>query len=142
MNRHKQLNQLLKDLELDDAKDKLPNSLSGGMAQRVAIGRTLFLNRKFWVLDEPFSQLDAMTKRKLHRLIKTIVKEYQVTVVLVTHDINEAVQLSGRVIALNSTPIKEPPIVEIEREGLSYQDFEFSELKQQQVKQILDLISE
>ncbi len=135
----KRLNELLRELNLTEAQKKLPNQLSGGMAQRVAIGRTLSLRRRLWVLDEPFSQLDALTRRELHLMVKRIAQENQITVVLVTHDVEEAVQLSDSVICLQEIPVTtlSTPRVEIERDTLSPREFEFSLLKQEQVKKLI-----
>ncbi len=131
------LNRLLAELGLAAAKDKLPCQLSGGMAQRVAIGRTLYLDRKIWVLDEPFSKLDTLTKRQLHILIKEMAQQYQVSVILVTHDIDEAVLLSDSIYLLEKSPICSVKSIAVQRNDLSFYDFEFSDLKQQQVKNIV-----
>ncbi|RCW67048.1 ABC transporter ATP-binding protein [Saliterribacillus persicus] len=86
-------------------KEKLyPRELSGGMAQRVAIARALVTSPEILLLDEPFSALDAFTKMQLQDLLLDIWKIYQSTIVLVTHDIDEALFLCDRVVVLRGQP--------------------------------------
>ena len=79
----------------------LPKQLSGGQAQRVAIARGLFTQPRVLLLDEPFSSVDAFTRMKLQDLLMRIAQEYALTVLLVTHDIDEALYLSDRVVLLD-----------------------------------------
>ncbi len=81
-----------------------PRELSGGMAQRVAIARALVTSPEILLLDEPFSALDAFTKMQLQDLLLDVWKLYQSTIVLVTHDIDEALYLCDRVIILRGQP--------------------------------------
>ncbi|MCT2536060.1 ABC transporter ATP-binding protein [Aquibacillus koreensis] len=81
-----------------------PRELSGGMAQRVAIARALVTSPEILLLDEPFSALDAFTKMQLQDLLLDVWKTYQSTIVLVTHDIDEALYLCDRVIILRGQP--------------------------------------
>ncbi len=95
---------LLPRLGLADFPDAYPSELSGGMAQRVALGRVLIQRPDVLLLDEPFGALDAMTRERISQdLIKLWMQERQ-TVVMVTHDINEAVLLSDRVLVLSQRP--------------------------------------
>lgn len=81
-----------------------PHQLSGGMAQRIAIARALVTSPEILLLDEPFSALDALTKMQLQDLLLDIWKTYQTTIVLVTHDIDEAIYLCDRVVVLRGQP--------------------------------------
>ncbi|QGH34136.1 ATP-binding cassette domain-containing protein [Gracilibacillus salitolerans] len=86
-------------------KERLyPRELSGGMAQRVAIARALVTSPEILLLDEPFSALDAFTKMQLQDLLLDVWKKYQSTIVLVTHDIDEATYLCDRVVILRGQP--------------------------------------
>lgn len=91
--------------------DKQPGMLSGGQKQRVAIARALAIRPKLLLLDEPFGALDALTRGNLQEQLMQICEENQVTAVMVTHDIDEAVLLSDRIVMLTNGP--ESKIAEI-----------------------------
>ena len=95
---------LLNTYGLSDFIYKYPNSLSGGMKQRVALIRTLAINPDILLLDEPFSALDYQTRLALSDDIYDIIKKEGKTVILVTHDLAEAISLSDRVIVLSKRP--------------------------------------
>lgn len=81
-----------------------PRALSGGMRQRVALLRTVLGGQPTLLLDEPFGALDALTRRGLHRWLHAVQADYQRSVVLVTHDVEEAVLLSNRVLVMSPRP--------------------------------------
>jgi NitT/TauT family transport system ATP-binding protein len=85
---------------LEDAGDKFPAQLSGGMQQRVGIARAFAVEPDLLLMDEPFSHLDAITARSLREQLQEIWAQTKKTVLFVTHDITEAVQLSNRVLML------------------------------------------
>jgi nitrate/nitrite transport system ATP-binding protein len=89
---------------LRHAAHKLPGQLSGGMKQRVAIARALSIKPKVLLLDEPFGALDALTRGNLQERLMEIVQESQVTCIMVTHDVDEALLLSDRVVMLTTGP--------------------------------------
>jgi bicarbonate transport system ATP-binding protein len=89
---------------LRHAIDKPPAQLSGGMKQRVAIARALAIRPKLLLLDEPFGALDALTRGNLQEQLMQICEESQVTTVMVTHDVDEALLLSDRVVMLTNGP--------------------------------------
>lgn len=96
--------QYLKHVGLADHGDLYPRQLSGGMAQRVAIARALVTSPEILLLDEPFSALDAFTKMQLQDLLLEIWEIYQSIMVLVTHDIDEAIYLCDRIIIIRGEP--------------------------------------
>ena len=96
--------ELLREVGLEGLGDALPKQLSGGQAQRVAIARGLFVRPSLLLLDEPFSAVDAFTRIKLQDLLLTLARAHGVTVLMVTHDIDEAVHLSDRVLVLEADP--------------------------------------
>ncbi len=89
---------------LRNAADKKPGSLSGGMKQRVAIARALAIRPSLLLLDEPFGALDALTRGNLQQKLMEICQESKVTCVMVTHDVDEALLLSDRVVMLTNGP--------------------------------------
>lgn len=95
---------LLADVGLSGFGAALPKQLSGGQAQRVAIARGLYNRPKVLLLDEPFSAVDAFTRIRLQDLLATITASYGITVLLVTHDVDEAVYLADRVIVIGDRP--------------------------------------
>ena len=96
----------LKMVKLWEHKDKLPGHLSGGMKQRVAIARAFAINPSILLLDEPFGALDALTKSNMHvELLKLWNLDHRnKTIVMVTHDIEEAIFLADRVVVMNNGP--------------------------------------
>lgn len=89
---------------LGHAADKPPDQLSGGMKQRVAIARALSIRPKLLLLDEPFGALDALTRGNLQEQLMQICEENNVTAIMVTHDVDEAILLSDRVVMLTNGP--------------------------------------
>lgn len=97
-------NALLQEVGLANVSGNYPRELSGGMRQRVALARTLAVNPRILLLDEPFSALDYQSKLKLEDLVVETLKAYQKTAVLVTHDIGEAIAMSERVFLFSANP--------------------------------------
>ena len=89
---------------LSHAANKLPGEISGGMKQRVGIARALAMEPKVLLLDEPFGALDALTRAHLQDELMKIVAETHSTVIMVTHDVDEAVLLSDRIVMMTNGP--------------------------------------
>jgi nitrate/nitrite transport system ATP-binding protein len=89
---------------LSHAAQKRPNEISGGMKQRVGIARALAMEPRVLLMDEPFGALDALTRAHLQDELLAIVAKTQSTVVMVTHDVDEAVLLSDRIVMLSNGP--------------------------------------
>ncbi|MCG6134604.1 MAG: nitrate ABC transporter ATP-binding protein [Nostoc sp. LLA-1] len=89
---------------LTEAADKKPGQISGGMKQRVAIARALSIRPQVLILDEPFGALDAITKEELQEELLQIWQEHQVTVLMITHDIDEALFLADRLVMMTNGP--------------------------------------
>lgn len=99
---------------LDGFADSYPWQLSGGMQQRVAIARALAYRPEFLIMDEPFASVDAQTRADLEDLILRVRQEVGVTVVLVTHDIDEAVYLGDRVVVVSSRPTVVMDVIDVD----------------------------
>nr|CAA79658.1 ATP binding protein [Thermoleptolyngbya oregonensis PCC 8501] len=91
-------------VNLRHAADKRPGQLSGGMKQRVAIARALSIRPKLLLLDEPFGALDALTRSSLQDQLMQIAEEHELTCIMVTHDVDEALLLSDRIVMLTNGP--------------------------------------
>ncbi len=98
---------LLKLVKLEQLKDRFPSELSGGQRQRVALARALAVEPKILLLDEPFGALDAQVRKELRRWLRKLHDEIHVTSVFVTHDQEEALEVSDRVVLMNQGKIEQ-----------------------------------
>jgi len=98
---------------LSGSESQYPWQLSGGMQQRVAIARALITEPEVLVMDEPFASIDAQTRLELEDLTRRLQTERKMTVMLVTHDIDEAVYLADRIVVLSKNPATVQEIVEV-----------------------------
>lgn len=89
---------------LSEAMGKYPGELSQGMRQRVGIARAFALQPKMLLLDEPFGMLDSLTRIELHGVLLDLWKKFQITTLMVTHDVDEAIYLSDRVVMMTDGP--------------------------------------
>ncbi|MGH3098435.1 MAG: ABC transporter ATP-binding protein [Streptosporangiales bacterium] len=102
--RREQVSEALTAVGLEDVHSAYPWQLSGGMQQRVAIARAIAYQPQVLLMDEPFAAVDAQTRADLEDLIRSVWQRFGMTVLFVTHDIDEAVYLGGRVLVLSSSP--------------------------------------
>lgn len=96
--------ELLSEVGLSHTKDSYPEALSGGMRQRIALVRTLITNPDILLFDEPFSALDYVTRLKLENLVARLMKAYDKTAILVTHDLAEAISMSDKIFLMEANP--------------------------------------
>ena len=102
--RSERIQQALQLVGLPNHTEVDPSHLSGGMAQRVALARVLVRNPKLLLLDEPFSALDAITRAEMQSLLLRIAQQTGAGVLIVTHDVDEAIQLGDRILLMRSSP--------------------------------------
>ncbi|MEE0752000.1 ABC transporter ATP-binding protein [Frisingicoccus sp.] len=102
-----EVDELIELLGLKEHLDKRIEELSGGQKQRVALARTMVMKPKILLLDEPLSALDGVIKESIKERIKTIAREYHLTTIIVTHDPEEALTLSDRVLIINEGRISQ-----------------------------------
>jgi NitT/TauT family transport system ATP-binding protein len=104
---------VLSEVGLGHVEKKYPWQLSGGMQQRVAIARALSYQPDLLLMDEPFASVDAQTRFELEDLILRVREDLGITVVLVTHDIDEAIYLSDRIVVLSGSPSRVKEVVDV-----------------------------
>jgi nitrate/nitrite transport system ATP-binding protein len=102
--RHDWIMQNLDLVQMSHAKDKRPTEISGGMKQRVGIARALAMQPKILLLDEPFGALDALTRAHLQDAVMDIQRRLGNTMIMITHDVDEAVLLSDRIVMMTNGP--------------------------------------
>ena len=98
------INNLLELTGLSDYKKHFPNQLSGGMKKRLALARALAVESKFIIMDEPFASQDYRIKKKLYQDLLDIASKKNVAILLITHDLDEALGLSDRIVVMGGTP--------------------------------------
>ncbi len=105
--RIERLKSLLRQVDLEQHRDKLPNKLSGGQQQRVALARALAMRPSVVLFDEPLSNLDAKLREQVRREIRALQREFGFTAIYVTHDQSEALAMSDRVVVLNGGAVEQ-----------------------------------
>lgn len=116
--------ELLESVGLTGVENQYPRQLSGGMRQRAALARTLAVDPKILLLDEPFSALDYQTKLRLEDLVSITLKSFGKTAVLVTHDIGESIAMSDKIYLFASNPGRIHTTFEVPEELRSLTPFE------------------
>lgn len=99
---HERAAAALTEVGLGNRLDDWPRNLSGGQAQRVALARALVQEPELLLLDEPFAALDALTRIRMHDLVKELVERHRPGVLLVTHDVDEAIALADRILVMRN----------------------------------------
>ena len=103
---NRRVGELFDRLGLTGFESYLPSMVSGGMRQRCALARTLMFGRDLVLLDEPLSALDAITRRNLQRMLRLLQTEFEKTILMVTHDIEEALVLADELLVLTNPPMR------------------------------------
>jgi NitT/TauT family transport system ATP-binding protein len=111
--RHKQVLDFMRRVRLDGFENHYPHELSGGMRQRVALARAFLTNPDILLMDEPFGSLDAQTRIILQEELLNILRAEQKTVLFVTHDVDEAILLSDRIIVFSDRPGRVQASIEV-----------------------------
>ena len=123
----RKVDEMLEIVRLKGYEKAYPNEISGGMSQRVAIARALIRNPEILLLDEPFGALDAFTRQHLQDVLVDIWQRKKITMILVTHDIDEAIYLGTEIAILRANPGELQKLIPVElgypraRTGVSYQ---------------------
>jgi NitT/TauT family transport system ATP-binding protein len=104
--RRERVNLAIHEVGLEHARKRYPHELSGGMAQRTALARCIARQSNVFLLDEPFGALDEITRESMQQLLLRIRRDFGTAAVLITHDIDEALQLSDRIILLGGAPAR------------------------------------
>ena len=134
------VSELLVEMDLAAFADHFPGQLSGGMQQRVALARALATGPQLLLMDEPLSALDALTRERLQHTILDVWQRHRVTMVLVTHSIEEAAYLGQTVVVLTDRPARVAAVVE--NPGAGRADYRQSETFFHQCHQLRTLIRE
>lgn len=122
--------QYLEMTNLSEAADRFPHQLSGGMKQRVAIARALAIDPLMLLMDEPFGALDALTRSMLQRELNDITERTQVTILFVTHSIEESLILGDRIVVLSNPPSEVVEVVDVTDLEKDPENKEFLEVQQ------------
>ncbi|MBI4439697.1 ABC transporter ATP-binding protein [Candidatus Woesearchaeota archaeon] len=112
----------IKSMELNGFENYYPRQLSEGMKERVGLARTIINNPEVVLMDEPFGALDYLTKLKMQNFLTQLLGNKKITVLLVTHDIDEAIKLSNKIVVLSKRPARILDIIPIDKEKISTED--------------------
>lgn len=113
---------LLRALGLEGFEDYLPHRLSGGMRQRAALARTIMFDRELILLDEPLSALDSLTRQELQGLLVALQRDFHKTIIMITHDVEEALTTSDVIVLLSEQPMEVRSIYELKGEKPRFRD--------------------
>jgi sulfonate transport system ATP-binding protein len=119
----------LAEVSLTEKTDVWPGSLSGGQAQRVSLARALVSEPDLLLLDEPFSALDALTRIEMHALVTQLWERHQPAILLVTHDVDEAIALADRVLVLDEGRIAREWQVQVRRTSRTPEHHQIAQLR-------------
>lgn len=128
------------DFGLNGTQNKYPNELSGGMRQRCALLRTYLCSEGFALLDEPFSALDAITKASIHSWYLSLLEKINLSIIFITHDVDEAITLSDRIYILKGSPGKIAAVLDLPSRASRNKNFNLTNEFLEYKRQILNLI--
>ena len=131
---------MLKEVGLSDYAAKYPKDLSGGMRQRISFARTLLTDADLLLLDEPFSALDALTRINMQECLLKQWMHFNKTIMFITHDVEEAIFMSGKIYLVKQTPIHELEVIDVPMDYPRRRDFmtrpEIVTLKEYMIEQL------
>ena len=104
---------VLKDVGLENYRTKYPKDLSGGMRQRISFARTLLTDSRLMLLDEPFSALDSLTRMSMQEWLLKQWEHFHKTILFITHDVEEAIFLSQKILVVTNRPIQSLKVIEV-----------------------------
>lgn len=125
------VSQYIQMIGLEGFEKNYPHQLSGGMCQRVSLARTLINHPKILLLDEPFGALDAFTRNTMQEQIRNIWKNQNMTMIMVTHDIDEAIFLSSQIVVMTPRPAKIKAIIKNPYQGTREENEGFQKLRRE-----------
>ncbi|MEP9385443.1 ABC transporter ATP-binding protein [Nocardioides sp. KR10-350] len=129
--RHDLAERALAEVGLTEKADAWPLQLSGGQAQRVSLARALVRNPDLLLLDEPFSALDALTRIEMHRLVIDLWRRHSMAVLIVTHDVDEALALADRLVVLDAGKVAGSWQVDLPRSDRSPERHEIASVREE-----------
>ena len=136
-----QVGDYFQEFGLEGTQKKYPHQLSGGMRQRAALLRTYMFSGEIALLDEPFSALDTLTKREMHKWYLGIMDKIKLSILFITHDIDEAILLSNRIYLLTGNPGTISHMIEIKKNRERTDGFELMDEFLEYKKEILKLLN-
>ena len=119
----RRVGEVLKEVGLEDYRNKYPKDLSGGMRQRISFARTLLTDADLMLLDEPFSALDALTRMDMQEWLLNQWEHFHKTILFITHDVEEAIFVSKKIYIITETPITHLEIAEVPEDYPRNRDF-------------------
>lgn len=124
------------DFGLENLLDKYPKSLSGGQKQRAALLRTYMFSKEVMLLDEPFSALDSITKKNMHHWFLNLKNNLNLTTLIITHDIDEAIYLSDVIYIINGKPGKIVKVIKLDNNKKDIYSQEIQDIKKEILKNL------
>ena len=121
----------INDFGLENLLDKYPKNLSGGQKQRAALLRTYMFSKEVMLLDEPFSALDSITKKNMHLWFLNLKNNLNLTTLIITHDIDEAIYLSDTIYVINGKPGKIVKIIKLDKNKKNIYSQEIQNIKKE-----------
>jgi len=135
-----QVSEFFQEFGIEGTQKKYPHQLSGGMRQRAALLRTYMFSSEVALLDEPFSALDTLTKREMHKWYLGVMEKIKLSTLFITHDINEAILLSDRIYLLTGNPGNITHMIDIKKREHRQEGFELTEEFLEYKKRIIQML--
>lgn len=131
---------VLQEFGLGEFAGHYPSELSGGMRQRAALARSLLYDSDIWLLDEPFSALDAITRSDMQEWLVELAHSQKLTLLFITHDLDEALRLADRICIISGIPGSITAELTLDKRGFSAEEFSLSDVFMQYKREIKTLL--